>query len=96
MKISTLQAVQIAQMRGAVAHEAKRLGNLGLSGSDVNLRATAATISILVHLRNAARLRPLVGGDLQDAIDATLAATGVEEYEGPMGEVLFRYVNEKT
>lgn len=89
MIVQTLKVEQLLTMRRNVAHEAKRLTASGQN--DDNLRATAAAVSILVHLRNMARQRPLVGGDVQDAIDATLAATGVEEHEGPMGEIFFRY-----
>lgn len=92
MKVMTLKVEMMVQLCRNVQMHAKRLVSLKFGGSnESNLRATAATLAILTELRNAAKVRPLIAADLQDCIDVTIVATGVEEYEGPMGEIFFRY-----
>lgn len=92
MIVNTLKAELIQQLRNDVAREAKRYTSLKFGGkTDTNLHSIAATLSVLTHMREAARMRPLVAADVQDCIREVLAATGVEEYSGPMGEAIFRY-----
>ena len=59
-------------------------------GEDPVAVAVARTVSLLVMLREAARAQAVTADEVQAAIDALTEAAGVETYEGPMGQELYR------